>query len=65
MEVAVENSGANSLPESRLKVMSLMRLQVAASDPPATAPKPRLLDQVRQAIRTRQYSYQTEKAYVG
>jgi len=24
-----------------------------------------LLDQVRQAIRTRQYSYQTEKAYVG
>ena len=61
----MENSGANSLPESRLKVMSLMRLQVAASDPPATAPKPRLLDQVRQAIRTRQYSYQTEKAYVG
>ncbi|MFQ5851422.1 MAG: phage integrase N-terminal SAM-like domain-containing protein, partial [Candidatus Binatia bacterium] len=30
-----------------------------------TPPKPRLLDQVRHAIRTRQYSYQTEKAYVG
>jgi integron integrase len=30
-----------------------------------TAPKPKLLDQVRQAIRTRQYSYKTEKAYVG
>ena len=28
-------------------------------------PKPRLLDQVRQAIRTRHYSYGTEKAYVG
>jgi integrase len=27
-------------------------------------PKPRLLDQVRQAIRTRHYSYRTEKAYV-
>lgn len=30
-----------------------------------SVPKPRLLDQVRQAIRTRQYSYKTEKAYVG
>jgi integron integrase len=30
-----------------------------------TAPKPKLLDQVRQAIRTRHYSYMTEKAYVG
>ena len=28
-------------------------------------PKPRLLDQVRQAIRTRHYNYRTEKAYVG
>jgi integrase len=28
------------------------------------APKPRLLDQVRQAIRTHHYSYMTEKAYV-
>jgi len=34
----------------------------------ASAPssaKPKLLDQVRQAIRTRHYSYMTEKAYVG
>jgi integron integrase len=30
-----------------------------------TASKPKLLDQVRQAIRTRHYSYMTEKAYVG
>jgi hypothetical protein len=27
--------------------------------------KPKLLDQVRHAIRTRHYSYLTEKAYVG
>ena len=31
---------------------------------PPTAPKPKLLDQVRQAIRTRHYSDKTEKAYV-
>ena len=29
-----------------------------------TEPRPKLLDQVRQAIRTRHYSYRTEKAYV-
>lgn len=32
---------------------------------PVAVVKPRLLDQVRQAIRTRHYSYMTEKAYVG
>ncbi len=32
--------------------------------PTATA-KPKLLDQVREAIRTRHYSYRTEEAYVG
>ena len=31
----------------------------------AVSPKPRLLDQVRQAIRTRHYSVKTEAAYVG
>jgi integron integrase len=39
--------------------------QAAADISSSTAPKPRLLDQVRQAIRTRHYSYMTEKAYVG
>ena len=34
---------------------------VGASPAP---PKPKLLDQVRQAIRMRHYSYRTEKAYV-
>jgi len=32
---------------------------------PASPPKPKLLDQVRQAIRTRHYSYMTEKAYIA
>src|SRR5262245_22737793 len=36
----------------------------AAVSPPASPPKSKLLDQVRQAIRTRHYSYRTEKAYV-
>jgi integron integrase len=33
--------------------------------PSVSSPKPKLLDHVRQAIRTRHYSYMTEKAYVG
>jgi integron integrase len=36
----------------------------AAVNAPATPPKPKLLDQVRQAIRARHYSDRTEKAYV-
>ncbi len=36
----------------------------ASVQPLATTQKPKLLDQVRQAIRTRHYSYRTEKAYV-
>jgi integron integrase len=36
----------------------------AAVNAPAKPSKPRLLDQVREAIRTRHYSYRTEKAYV-
>jgi len=38
----------------------------AVPSPPNTAPpKPRLLDRVRAEIRTRHYSFSTEKAYVG
>jgi hypothetical protein len=32
---------------------------------PAGSPPPRLLDRVRQALRTLHYSRRTEKAYVG
>ncbi|MBI2357583.1 MAG: integron integrase, partial [Deltaproteobacteria bacterium] len=35
------------------------------SSPPSVPPKPRLLDQVRQAIRARHYSPRTEETYVG
>jgi len=31
----------------------------------SAAAKPKLLDQVRDAIRTRHYSYRTEEAYIG
>jgi len=36
----------------------------ASVEPLTTTQKPRLLDQVRQAIRTRHYSYKTEESYV-
>lgn len=32
---------------------------------PPAAPRPKLLGQVRDAIRTRHYSYRTEQAYIG
>jgi integron integrase len=35
------------------------------TDAPASAPKPKLLDQVRQAIRVRHYNYRTEQTYVA
>jgi Phage integrase, N-terminal SAM-like domain len=44
------------------KIYGLNRDRIAAS---LAASKPKLLDQVRQAIRTRHYSYMTEKAYVA
>jgi integron integrase len=37
----------------------------AAAVMPAAQQKPKLLDQVRDTIRTRHYSYRTEEAYVG
>jgi Phage integrase, N-terminal SAM-like domain len=53
------------------KIYRLNRDQTATSSAaptasaPASAAKPKLLDQIRQAIRTRHYSYMTEKAYVS
>jgi integron integrase len=49
------------------KVYPLNRSPIASSGAikaPAMPPKPKLLDQVRQGIQTRHYSYMTEKAYV-
>ena len=39
-------------------------LRAGAIVPVAAQQKPKLLDQVRDAIRTRHYSYRTEEAYV-
>ena len=53
------------------KVYQLKRNQISTSDSvpmigsPSSAPKPKLLDQVRQAVRSRHLSYNTEQAYVG
>ena len=38
--------------------------RIAAINSPPTSPKPKLLDQVRQAIRARHYSPRTEETYV-
>jgi integron integrase len=49
------------------KVYPLNRSRVAHHpllNAPTTAPRPKLLDQVRQAIRTRHYSPKTEESYV-
>jgi integron integrase len=49
-------------------LLTLLRhgpLRVGAVVPAAARHKPKLLDQVRDAIRTRHYSYRTEEAYVG
>jgi integron integrase len=53
----MENAKAYSFSKNRFEGSDA----VAA---PTAPPKPKLLDQVRQAIRTRHYSYRTEKAYV-
>jgi len=41
------------------------RMLVARETPALEAPKRRLLDRVREALRTRHYSRRTEEAYVG
>jgi len=51
------DSGGPALPEAVRRHHAVL--------PPANPPKPRLLDQVREAIRTRHYSDRTEEAYVG
>lgn len=60
----MEDSKVRSLIDHRLKLTHASGPPGGAS-PAQRAPKPRLLDQVRQAIRTRHYSYRTEKTYVG
>jgi len=61
----MEHSKVKSLIDHRLKVISQSGQPTGAIASPSGAPKPKLLDQVRQAIRARHYSYRTEKTYVG
>ena len=62
----MEQSDFKSPVQERHPTSSSTGLHPPLSGPVlALAAKPKLLDQVRQAIRTRQYSYKTEKAYVG
>jgi len=61
----MENSKVKSLNDRRLKMISQSGQPAAATSALPSAPKPKLLDRVRQAIRTRHYSYKTEEAYVG
>jgi len=60
----MENSNVKSLTDRRLNVVSQSGQPAGPIASPSSAPNPKLLDQVRQAIRTRHYSYRTEKAYV-
>ena len=63
-EVAMDNFNVKSLSRQGLQTINQSGSQSPTSALPASPLKPRLLDQVRQAIRTRHYSYRTEKAYI-
>jgi len=60
----MENSKIGSLVVYRLKATNQSGQPITNLSPSA-APKPKLLDQVRQTIRVRHYSPRTEETYVG
>ena len=60
----MDNPKVKSLIDYRLKVTSQSGQPPVNVSSPPTPVKPRLLDQVRQAIRARHYSPRTEEAYV-
>ena len=58
-------TGGNNMETARIYPLNRNQLvRSIAASAPTTPPKPKLLNQVRQAIRTRHYSIRTEKAYV-
>ena len=61
----MENLKVRNLTDYRSQVAPHHGQTAPAVSPAPGSPKPKLLDQVRLAIRTRHYSYMTEKAYVG
>ena len=62
--VALRSSRSFSYPTASESSALAFALRVGEADPTG-APKPRLLDRVRAAIRVRHYSRRTEKAYVA
>ncbi len=62
--VALRSSCSFSYPTASESSALAFALRVGEADPTG-APKPRLLDRVRAAIRARHYSRRTEKAYVA
>ncbi|MBI4490289.1 MAG: integron integrase, partial [Deltaproteobacteria bacterium] len=60
----MDNFNVRSLFRQGLQPINPGGSQSPPTAPPTSPPRPRLLDHVRQAIRTRHYSYRTEKAYV-
>ena len=62
--VALRSSRSFSYPTGSESSALAFALRVGEADPTG-APKPRLLDRVRAAIRARHYSRRTEKAYVA
>lgn len=61
----MEKSNVRSLIDHRLNVVSQSGQPAVAVSAPPGAPKPKLLDQVREAIRTRHLSRNTEQAYIS
>ena len=61
----MEHSKVRSLIDYRPNTLTSSAQPAAHISPLSCAPKPRLLDQVRQPIRTRHYSPRTEETYVG
>ncbi|GEM_PF-1648546 len=59
------HANVRSLRDYRTNVTSRNLQPAVGLSRPPDAPKPKLLDQVRLAIRTRHYSVKTEEAYVG
>jgi len=58
----MDNFKVRGLIDCRPNAMTSSAQPAAHISSLSGAPKPRLLDQVRQAIRTRHYSHHTEKA---
>jgi hypothetical protein len=63
--VAMRHPSSRPLSVSSSVIPFPRPLAGQVTDPPATAPQPRLLDRVRAVLRARHYSRRTEESYVG